>query len=114
MGQEDENDNNKNRKYKILDRKISRDLCAKSAASSTTKLNNAYVKAIDGRQIGSEKKELSLVTNNGFIRKRVFDGMRQAFLSEFTAIYILISVAMYVTIQNCLAQRTTCSEFNPE
>lgn len=90
VGQTDENEANPNRKYETVDKRLAATYRAHSSASSTTKLGNAYVKAIRwaSDRIGPEGL-IALVTNNGFIRKRVFDGMRKCLHQEFTAVYVL-------------------------
>jgi predicted helicase len=90
VGQEDENDNNPNPKHKWVDSRVAETYRARSKASSTTKLGNLYVRAIRwaSDRIG-EEGIVALVTNNGFITKRVFDGMRQCLPEDFDAIYVL-------------------------
>jgi predicted helicase len=90
VGQTDENDANKNRKYPVIDKRLSATYGVASSASSTTKLGNAYVKAIRWAtdRLGKEGV-VALVTNNGFLRKRVFDGMRKCLASDFNSVYVM-------------------------
>jgi predicted helicase len=90
VGQKDENDANRNRRYEVLDGRLAGTYGALSAASSTTKLADVYVKALRwaSDRIGSEGM-VALVTNNGFLHKRVFDGMRKSLSADFSAIYVL-------------------------
>jgi predicted helicase len=84
------NDNNKNRKYKAMD-KLIRDTYAKdSKASLVNKLNDPYIKAIRwaSNRIGQEGI-LALVTNNSFIDDGPFDGIRKHLVREFDAIYLM-------------------------
>lgn len=88
--QVNENDNNKNRKYKILDKRISETYSKDSKASSTNKLNDPYVKAI---RLASDRIEdegiIAFVTNNGFLDQISFDGVRKHLSQDFSRIYIL-------------------------
>ncbi|MTJ10000.1 type ISP restriction/modification enzyme [Anabaena sp. UHCC 0204] len=88
--QVNENDNNKNRKYKILDKRISETYSKDSKASSTNKLNDPYVKAI---RLASDRIEdegiIAFVTNNGFLDQISFDGVRKHLSKDFSRIYIL-------------------------
>lgn len=92
VGQLNENDNNKNRKYKELDKRVAETYARDSKASSKSKLSDVYVKAI--RAASDRIKEtgegiVAFVTNNGFIDKFVFDGMRKHLAEDFSAIYHL-------------------------
>ncbi|MBI3797760.1 MAG: N-6 DNA methylase [Deltaproteobacteria bacterium] len=89
VGQINENDNNKNRKYPVIDGRI-RDTYAKdSRATLNTKLYDPYVKffcwAI-GRLEGRDGI-VCLVTNNSFVDLIAFDGMRKHLVQDFTRLY---------------------------
>jgi len=84
------NDNNKNRKYKTMDRLV-RDTYAKdSKASLVNKLNDPYIKAIRwaSDRIGQEGI-VALVTNNSFIDDGPFDGVRKHLVEDFDIIYLM-------------------------
>lgn len=84
------NDNNKNRKYKAMD-KLVRDTYARdSNASLVNKLNDPYIKAIRwaSNRIGQEGI-VALVTNNSFIDDVPFDGVRKHLLRDFDAVYLM-------------------------
>ncbi|MDM8557997.1 type ISP restriction/modification enzyme [Candidatus Parabeggiatoa sp. HSG14] len=90
VGQVNENDNNKNRSYKVVDKWV-RDTYAKdSKATNKNALADPYVKAISwaSRRIGDEGI-VALVTNNGFLDSIAFDGMRKQLAQDFSKIYIL-------------------------
>ena len=91
MGQINENDNNKNRKYKIVDRRIGDTYAKDSTARLKNKLYDAYVKfwrwAVD-RLRGSDGI-VCFVTNNSFVEDITFDGMRKHLRQDFTHIYHL-------------------------
>ena len=89
-GQINENDNNKNRKYAMMDSRV-RDMYAKdSNATLKNKLSDPYVKAIRWASDRIEDQGVvAFVTNNGFLDGIAFDGMRKHLSDEFDAIYIL-------------------------
>ena len=90
VGQINENDNNKNRKYKTIDRRVSETYARDSKASSVSKLNNPYVKAFRwaSDRIGNDGI-VAFIAISGFIQKRAFDGMRKHLASDFDKLYIL-------------------------
>ena len=90
MGQVNENDNNKNRKYKTMDERIADTYTKDSKATLRNKLSDPYIKAIRwaSDRIG-EDGVVAFVTNNGFLDGIAFDGMRKRLAEEFDAIYIL-------------------------
>ena len=91
-GQQNENDNNKNRKYDVLDKEV-RDTYAKdSQATNKNALADVYIKAI--RYASNRIKEhgegiVAFITNNGFLDGVAFDGMRKALAQDFDAMYFL-------------------------
>ena len=90
MGQVNENDNNKNRKYELMDERIAETYVKGSKATLRNKLYDPYVKAIRwaSDRIG-EEGVVAFVTNNGFLDGIAFDGMRKHLAEDFDAIYIL-------------------------
>ena len=89
-GQVNENDNNKNRKYKTIDARVRETYAKDSKATLKRYLQDPYVKAIRwaSDRIGDEGV-VALVTNNGFLDGMAFDGMRKHLADDFDAIYIL-------------------------
>jgi predicted helicase len=89
-GQLDENDNNKNRKYPELDRRVSKTYGEASSATLRRRLSDPYVKAIRfaSDRIG-DAGIVAFVNNNSFIDERTFDGTRKHLVSDFDLIYIL-------------------------
>ena len=88
VGQLNENDNNKNRKYPVIDGHI-RDTYAKdSKATLKNKLSDAYVKffrwATD--RLGGRDGIVCFVSNNSFVDQIAFDGMRKHLMQDFTHI----------------------------
>ncbi len=90
VGQVNENDNNKNRPYKQLDKFVRETYAKDSKATLRNKLHDPYVKAIRwaSKRIGTEGV-VAFVTNNGFLDGIAFDGMRKHLAQDFDAIYIL-------------------------
>jgi predicted helicase len=89
-GQINENDNNKNRKYPELDRRVSVTYGEASKATLLRKLSDPYVKAIRyaSDRIG-ETGIVCFVNNNSFVTQKTFDGMRKDLATEFDLIYVL-------------------------
>ena len=90
MGQVNENDNNKNRKYKTMDKRVRDTYTADSKATLRNKLSDPYVKAIRwaSDRIG-EEGIVAFVTNSGFLDGVAFDGMRKHLAEYFDTIHIL-------------------------
>ena len=90
MGQVNENDNNKNRKYPTMDKQVEKTYVQDSTAQLKSKLYDPYVKAFSwaSKRIG-EEGVVAFVTNNGFLDGTAFDGMRKHLTDDFDAIYIL-------------------------
>ena len=90
VGQVNENDNNKNRKYETMDGKVKGTYAEDSKATLKNKLSDPYVKAIRwaSDRIG-EEGVVAFVTNNSFLDGVAFDGMRKHLAEDFDAIYIL-------------------------
>ena len=90
MGQINENDNNKNRKYETMDERVAETYVKDSKATLRNKLYDPYVKAIRwaSDRIGKEGV-VAFVTNNSFVDSVAFDGMRKHLAADFDSIYIL-------------------------
>ncbi len=88
--QVNENDNNKNRKYPVMDNRIKETYVKDSKATLRSQLYDPYVKAIRwaSDRIGKEGM-IALVTNNSFIDQIAFDGMRQHLEKDFSSVYVL-------------------------
>ena len=88
--QVDENDNNRNRRYSVVDKLLSETYAKDSAATSKTSLSDPYIKAIlwASRRIKGEGI-VAFVTNNGFLDSIATDGMRLHLAQDFDAIYTL-------------------------
>lgn len=89
VGQKRENDNNKNRKYPVVDDRIKSTYVKDSQATLRTQLYDAYVRffrwAID--RLKGQDGIICFISNNSFIDQITFDGMRKHFLKDFSHIY---------------------------
>ena len=87
-GQVNANDNNKNREYETMDKRVADTYVKDSKATNRNKLYDPYVKAIRwaSDRIG-EEGVVAFVTNNGFLDSIAFDGMRKHLAQDFTKIY---------------------------
>ena len=90
VGQVNENDNNKNRKYPTMDARVKETYAKDSTATNKNALADPYIKAIRwaSDRIG-EEGIVAFVTNNGFLDGVAFDGLRKHLAADFDAIYIL-------------------------
>ena len=88
--QVNDSDNNRNRKYAVMDKQITDTYAADSKATLKNALYDPYVKAIRwaSDRIGQESI-VAFVTNNGFLDGLAFDGMRKHLADDFDAIYVL-------------------------
>jgi hypothetical protein len=79
VGQINENDNNKNRAYEIIDERVSETYARDSSATNKNALFDAYVKffrwATD--RLGNRDGVVAYVSNNSFVDQLAFDGMRK-------------------------------------
>ena len=86
--QTNENDNNKNQKYKTLDNRVKETYSQASRATNKNALSDPYVKAI---RVASDRIRdegiVAFVTNNSFLDGVAFDGMRKHLEHDFTKIY---------------------------
>lgn len=90
MRQVNENDNNKNRKYETMDKRVRETYSQDSKATNKNVLSDTYVKAIRWAldRIGKEGI-VAFVTNNSFLDGVAFDGMRKHLAEDCDAIYVL-------------------------
>lgn len=88
--QVNENDNNKNRPYPEINKRVSETYAKNSKATNKNALSDTYVKAIRwaSDRIGKEGI-IAFVNNNSFIDGYAFDGMRKWLSQEFDTIYIM-------------------------
>lgn len=91
VGQLNENDNNKNRKYEVIDKRIRDTYVKDSKATNKNSLYDSYVRffrwATD--RLGNSGGIVCFVSNNSFIETFAFDGMRKHLQDDFTRIYTI-------------------------
>jgi predicted helicase len=90
MGQVNENDQNKNRKYKHMDERIKETYTKASTATLRNKLSDPYVKAF--RWASDRIRQggvVAFVSNDSFVDQIAFDGMRKCLVQDFDRIYVL-------------------------
>ncbi len=91
-GQVHENDNNKNRTYPAIDRRVAETYARDSQASNKNALSDPYVKAFRmaaDRVLSRGEGIVCLVTNSGFLDGIAFDGMRRHLRRDFDRISII-------------------------
>jgi predicted helicase len=89
IGQRNENDNNKNRRYPEIERRVSESYALDSKATNKNALSDAYVKFFRWATDRLKGKDgiVCFVSNNSFVDQLAFDGMRKSLLRAFTDIY---------------------------
>ncbi|MBZ0319912.1 MAG: DUF559 domain-containing protein, partial [Anaerolineae bacterium] len=91
VGQLNENDNNKNRKYEVIDGRVGETYVKHSRATNRNALSDVYVKffrwATDRLQ--GRDGVVCYVSNNSFVDQIAFDGMRKHLLQDFSRVYHL-------------------------
>jgi predicted helicase len=84
-----ENENNKNRTYPAIDKRIKETYIAASIAQKT-KLYDMYVRFFRwASDRVSENGIISFISNRSFVDRLSFDGIRKSFSDEFNNIYVI-------------------------
>ena len=88
--QQDENDNNKNRKYPTLDKRVAQTYAADSRATLRNSLSDPYIKAFRwaSDRLGNEGI-VAFVTNGGFLEGIAADGLRKHLARDFDFIHVV-------------------------
>ena len=87
--QASENDNNKNRQYPEIDKRI-KDTFIKYSTAQKTKVYDMYARFYRWAFDRLDNNGLiAFVTNRSFIDSRTFDGFRKTIQNEFEAVYII-------------------------
>lgn len=87
--QANENDNNKNREYPVIDERI-KNTYIKASTAQKTKLYDMYARFFRWASDRlSDNGVLAFVTNRSFIESRTFDGFRKTVGQEFSEIYLV-------------------------
>ncbi|WP_342774763.1 type ISP restriction/modification enzyme, partial [Bartonella massiliensis] len=89
-GQKSENDNNPNRSYHVLDKRIGETYAAQSKTTCVQALYDSYIRAI---RWASDRIDnagvIGFVSGSGYIEKPTMDSLRKSLAKEFTSIYVL-------------------------
>ena len=91
-GQVNENDNNKNRKYPAIDKRVQETYVKDSTATYRADLSDPYVKAFRmaaDRVLERGEGIVCYITNNGFLDGIAFDGMRKHLRHDFDRITVI-------------------------
>jgi predicted helicase len=91
-GRVNENDDNKNRTYPIIDKRVADTYAHDSKATNKNALSDFYIKAIrwaTDRIKQTGEGIVAFISNNRFIDDITFDGMRKHLADDFSAIYHL-------------------------
>jgi predicted helicase len=84
-----ENENNKNREYDEIDKKIS-ETWIRASSAQKTKLYDMYTRALKWATLRLSKNGIvTFVSNNSFIDSKTYDGFRKEIIKEFNEIYII-------------------------
>jgi len=91
VGQQNENDNNKNRIYKQVEDRIRETYAKDSKATNKNALWDAYVKFFRwaSDRLNGKDGIVCFVSNNSFINDISFDGMRKHLAKDFDSIYLV-------------------------
>jgi predicted helicase len=91
-GQVNENDNNKNRKYPAIDKRVQETYVKDSTATYRADLSDPYVKAFrmaSDRVLSRGEGVVCYITNSGFLDGIAFDGMRKHLRKDFDRITVI-------------------------
>ncbi|MBV9084196.1 MAG: Eco57I restriction-modification methylase domain-containing protein [Acidobacteriaceae bacterium] len=88
VAQKSENDNNRNRKYKVVDARIRDTYTKDSKATNKNSLSDMYVKFFRWATDRLENRDgiVCFVSNNSFVDQHAFDGMRKHLAQDFQII----------------------------
>lgn len=88
VGQDSQNDDNQNLKYKVLDERIKHTYAARSTATNKNSLYDSYIRAIRwASDCIKDEGIVAYVSNGGYIDGNTADGLRKSLVDEFDAIY---------------------------
>ena len=86
--QVNENENNKNREYPDIDKRI-KETYIKHSTAQKTKLYDMYARFYRWATDVDKNGIIAFITNNSFFDSRTFDGFRKMVTDEFSYIYIV-------------------------
>jgi predicted helicase len=90
IGQDSQNDNNKNVDYPHLDRRIADTYTTRSNATLSKGVYDSYIRAIRwaSDRVG-KSGVIGFVSGSGFVEKPAMDGVRRCLADEFSSIYVV-------------------------
>jgi predicted helicase len=85
VGQKSENDNNRNRKYKVVDGRVRETYTKDSKATNKNSLSDMYVKFFRWATDRLQGRDgiVCFVSNDSFVDQTAFDGMRKHLVQDF-------------------------------
>ncbi len=84
-----ENENNKNREYPFIDKRI-KETYVKHSKAQKTKLYDMYVRFLRWASDRIDQNGIiAFITNRSFVDARGFDGFRKVIADDFTTIYVI-------------------------
>ncbi len=87
--QQNENDNNKNREYPMIDKRI-KETYIKNSTAQKTKVYDMYARFYRWAMDRIDKNGIiAFITNRSFIDSRTFDGFRKSVQEDFSYCYII-------------------------
>ncbi len=89
--QQNENDNNKNRVYHQVEKRVKDTYSKDSSATNKNVFRDPYIKFLRWAtdRLGDRDGIVALITNNGFVHKFAYDGMRTHLVSDFQLLHHL-------------------------
>jgi predicted helicase len=91
QSQQDENDENRNRKYAFVDARLAETYVKAGTSTLKMQLYDPYVRFFRWATDRLENRSgiICMITNNGFLQGRAFGGFRRHLLQDFSAVYHL-------------------------
>ena len=91
VGQRNENDNNKNRKYDVIDKSVRETYARDSNATNKNATRDVFVKFFRWATNRLEGRDgiVCFVSNNSFVDSYALDGMRKHLMKDFDRVYHL-------------------------
>jgi predicted helicase len=87
--QQNENDNNKNRVYPLIEARVRETYTKDSSATNKNALGDPYIKFLRWASDRLESRDgiVCMITNNGFVHKYMYDGIRKHLSKDYSTIY---------------------------
>lgn len=88
VGQSNQNDNNQNMSYQLLDTRIAETYVNRSAARSSRSTYDSYIRAFRWASDRIEEGIVAFVSNGSYLNSNSTDGLRACLYEEFNHLYI--------------------------